>query len=179
MSINCWFISRSRLAPILIATMALAASIAASAQTSVEPVPGDYRIVRGKVDRGTFAGWRIYHTACFGCHGVDAKGTDLAPNLIERVRTMTPRAFATKVLTSYRIALPPGETAEENPAAALDAMIEQAMRRDRKARGQLLMPAWDDSPGVTPHVLDIYAYLSARGDGKLGPGRPPQIGKQR
>ena len=92
---------------------------------------------------------------------------------------MTPRAFATKVLTSYRIALPPGETADENPAVAMDALIDQAMRRDRKARGPLLMPAWEDSAGVKPHVLDMYAYLSARSDGKLGPGRPQIIGRQR
>ena len=68
------------------------------AQPRAEPPPGDYRVVGGKVDRGTFTGWRVFHTACYGCHGVDAVGTDLAPNLVERVKTMTPRAFATKAM---------------------------------------------------------------------------------
>jgi len=28
---------------------------------------------------------------------------------------------------------------------------------------------------VPPHVLDLYAYLSARADGGLGPGKPGLI----
>lgn len=143
------------------------------------PMPGDYRIVDGRVDRGTYSGWRIFHTTCYSCHGVDAKGTDIAPNLVERVRNMTQRQFATKVLTSYRIALAPGTAAEEDPALVRDALIEEAMRRDRQLRGQIVMPAWDSSPTVNPHVLDLYAYLSARADGKLGPGRPKLIGGKR
>jgi mono/diheme cytochrome c family protein len=65
------------------------------------PAPGDYRIEAGRVDRGTYLGWRLFHTTCYGCHGTDATGTDLAPNLVERVKSLSPRAFATKVLTSY------------------------------------------------------------------------------
>jgi hypothetical protein len=34
------------------------------------------------------------------------------------------------------------------------------------------MPAWESNEGVEPHVLDIYAYLRARADGALGPGKP-------
>ena len=143
-----------------------------------DPVPGDYRLQNGKVDRGTYIGWRIYHTTCYGCHGIDAIGSDVAPNLIERVKMMTPRAFATKVLTSYRIGPKPGATADEDRTAAMSALIDRAMRRDRKAHGQLVMPAWENSTSVNPHVLDLYAYLLARGDG-LGPGRPAVIGGKR
>jgi hypothetical protein len=32
--------------------------------------------------------------------------------------------------------------------------------------------AWQDEPPVNAHVLDLYAYLSARADGVAGPGRP-------
>ncbi len=137
-----------------------------------EPVPGDYRIVQGKVDRGTYTGWRLFHTTCYGCHGVDAVGTDLAPNLVERIKTLTPRAFAAKVLTSYRIVLPANDANAEDRAAVREAMIEEIMRRDRRARGQISMPAWQADPKVNPHVLDLFAYLSARADGKLGPGKP-------
>ena len=142
------------------------------AQPRAEPPPGDYRVVGGKVDRGTFTGWRLFHTACYGCHGVDAVGTDLAPNLVERVKTMTPRAFATKVLTSYRIALPASDASTEDRSAVREAMIEEVMRQERGARGQIVMPAWEADPKVHPHVLDLFAYLSARADGKLGPGKP-------
>ena len=143
-----------------------------AAQPNSEPVPGDYRVVQGKVDRGTYTGWRLFHTTCYGCHGVGAVGTDLAPNLVERVKTLTPRAFATKVLTSYRIVLPPNDATTEDRSAVREAMIEEVMRRERGARGQLVMPAWEADPKVKPHVLDLFAYLSARADGKLGPGKP-------
>lgn len=145
------------------------------AQPNAEPVPGDYRVEGGKVDRGTYTGWRLFHTACYGCHGVGAVGTDLAPNLVERVRTLTPRAFATKVLTSYRIVLPASEANTEDRTAMREAMIEEVMRRERGARGQIIMPAWEADPKVNPHVLDLYAYLSARADGKLGPGEPRRM----
>lgn len=32
------------------------------------------------------AGWSAYHQNCHGCHGVDAVGTDIAPNLLESVQ---------------------------------------------------------------------------------------------
>ena len=143
-----------------------------SAQPNVEPMPGDYRIVDGKVDAGTYAGWRLFHTTCYGCHGVDAVGTDVAPNLVERVKMLTPRAFATKVLTSYRIVLPANDANTEDRTAMREAMIEEVMRKERGARGQIVMPAWEADPKVNPHVLDIFAYLSARADGKLGLGEP-------
>lgn len=143
-----------------------------AAQPNAEPLPGDYRVVQGKVDRGTYAGWRLFHATCYGCHGVDAVGTDMAPNLVERVKTLTPRAFATKVLTSYRIVLPATEANTEDRTAMREAMIEEVMRRERGARGQIVMPAWQADAKVNTHVLDLFAYLSARADGKLGLGEP-------
>ncbi len=141
-----------------------------------ELVPGDYRVVDGKVDPGTYTGWRLYHTTCYGCHGVGGVGTDLAPNLLERIKTLTPRGFATKVLTSYRIVLPdPGNGDASDANVTRESMLEDVMRRKRSARGQVLMPAWNTDPVVSPHVLDLYAYLSARADGALGPGEPTLI----
>ena len=152
-------------------------SPALTAQPSREPVPGDYRIVDSKVDRGTFTGWRLFHSTCYGCHGVDALGTDVAPNLLERVSALTPRAFATKVLTSYRIVLPEGEVNSDNRSAVREAMLAEVMRRERGPRGQVSMPAWETDPKVNPHVLDLFAYLSARSGGKLGPGMPQLLGE--
>jgi hypothetical protein len=160
--------------------MALAAavlSMTAAAQTPARdpPLPGEYRVVAGRVDRGTYLGWRMFHTACYGCHGSNATGTDVAPNLVERVKTMTPRAFVTKVFTSYRLVVPSSEAAAEGGGAAREAMIDEVLRQQRGAAGQIIMPAWESDELVSPHVLDLYAYLSARADGKLGPGRPKLI----
>lgn len=142
------------------------------AQPRDGPMPGDYRVVGGQVDRGTFNGWRVFHTACHGCHGVGGVGTDLAPNLVERIPALTPRGFATKVLTSYRIVrlLPDGGA--EDRTAEREALVEEILRRERTARGQIVMPAWEGDSKVPPHVLDLYAYLSARADGAIGPGKP-------
>lgn len=145
------------------------------AQPHTDPAPGDYRVVDGKVDLGTFTGWRLFHTACYGCHGVGGVGTDVAPNLVERVKALTPRAFATKVLTSYRIVLPASEAGTDDRSAIREAMIEEVMRRERSARSGIVMPAWEADIKVNPHVLDLFAYLSARADGKLGPGKPTVI----
>ena len=94
---------------------------------------------------------------------------------MERVKTLTPRAFATKVLTSYRIVMPADNENAQDRNAAREAMIENVMRRERGARSQIIMPAWDADPQVNLHVLDLYAYLSARADGKLGPGKPSEL----
>ena len=142
------------------------------AQPRAEPPPGDYRVIEGTVDLGTYTGWRLFHTTCYSCHGVDALGTDVAPNLVERVKAMTPRAFVSKVLTSYRITLPASETNTEDRSSIREAMIEEVMRQERSARGGVIMPAWEGDSKVRPHVLDLFAYLTARADGKLGPGRP-------
>ena len=141
------------------------------------PAPGDYRIVNGRVDNGTYTGWRLFHTTCYGCHGVDARGTDLAPNLVDRIKALTPREFATKVLTSYRLMQPEGKAnaGPEDREEALQALIERVLKQDRSASGQMQMPAWQDNPRVRPHVLDLYAYLTARADGELKPGEPRRI----
>jgi hypothetical protein len=145
--------------------------LAAIAFTAVA-VPADqkpYRIVNGKVDESTFLGWRAYHSACHACHGVDAVGTKVAPSLAERVARLSERQFVAKVLTSYRITMPAGEATADDPTAIRQAMIDEVMRRER---GDLVMPAWETEIKVRPHVLALYAYLRARADGALGPGRP-------
>lgn len=161
---------------------ALAALLLAAphqAQPAGEPMPGDYRIVNGRVDRGTYAGWRLFHTTCYGCHGVGGGGTDVAPNLLQHIKTTTPRAFAAKVLNSYRI-VPPGDSANAEAAAAMrDAMLEDIMRRERGGSAQVDMPAWERDPRIDPHVLDLFAYLSARADGKLGPGKPARVASKK
>ena len=37
------------------------------------------------------------------------------------------------------------------------------------------MKGFADDPNIAPYVDDIYAYLQARTDGELGPGRPTRL----
>jgi hypothetical protein len=144
----------------------------AAAQSRSEPMPGDFVVIDGRVDRGTYSGWKLFHSGCHSCHGVGGVGTGVAPNLVERIGNYTPRGFATKVLTSYRIVPMSPDGGPPETLAERDALLEQVMKRERVERGQPLMPAWDANAEVPPHVLDLYAYLNARADGGLGPGKP-------
>jgi mono/diheme cytochrome c family protein len=144
-----------------------------------EPLPGDFIVVKGRVDRGTYTGWRLFQGSCQSCHGVGGVGSARAPNLVERVKTYTPRGFAGKVLTSYRVEGLMPDNGPPDSEAEQQARLEQAMRRERTARGQPLMPAWEQDAGVPPHVLDLYAYLSARAAGGLGPGQPRLLPRPR
>jgi mono/diheme cytochrome c family protein len=132
------------------------------------PLPGNYRIVDGKVDWGTYAGWLTYHLSCHMCHGQDATGTDVAPDLRQSLKRLTPQAFADKVLARYRLFGTPAA-----PDKSLrDSIIDEVLHQRRGERGLLEMPVWLDDPGMKPHVLDLYAYLKARSDGVLGTGTP-------
>lgn len=140
-----------------------------------QPEPGTYRVEKGRVDRNTYLGWKLFHTTCFTCHGRDATGTDVAPNLVERIKFIPPRDFATKVMTSYRIVAPYGDISGDESNKYREAVIEEVMRKQRGEKGTVNMPAWESDPKVKPHVLDLYAYLTARADGALGPGKPKVI----
>jgi hypothetical protein len=132
-----------------------------------DPQLGSYEVKKGRADRGTYLGWKVFHSACYGCHGLDANGTDIAPSLVERVKLLTPREFAVKVLTRYRIAIPSTEALTKSGNAYLEAMVEEVLRAERAQRREIMMPASESDPNVQPRILDLYAYLSARADGVL------------
>jgi hypothetical protein len=47
---------------------------------------------------------------------------------------------------------------------------------DNGYRGQIgVMPAWKDNPNVSKRYEELYAYLLARADGELAPGRPQRL----
>lgn len=174
-----WFVMPTRIWIELISLIVLLlVSVTLAAET---PAPDSkqlpYRIIGAKVDEATLLGWRVFHLNCHSCHGVDAVGTDMAPNLVEKVKDLSAHQFATKVLTRYRIVLGAGEAMTEDRTAIRQAMMEEVMKYERGQRGELVMPAWESSLEVKPHVLDLYAYLRARADGVLGPGQPPEIEK--
>lgn len=114
-----------------------------------------------------YTGWRVFQDRCAGCHGAAAEGSAQAPDLLERLRTMGPRQFVGRVLNRYDWGMPAAQARSEG--AAREALVEEIMQR---RQGALTMPAWRDEPGVSAHIADLYAYLSARAEGTQGPGRP-------
>lgn len=138
-----------------------------SAATAAHELP--YTVSGGKVDRRTYVGWRLFHSTCHLCHGVDATGTSVAPDLTARVGGMSEEDFINAVLYRYPIIVGFGTKGEGDLPALRRAFVAAVKRHER---GGVLMPAWEDDPNVKPHVLDLYAYLRARADGALGTGRP-------
>jgi hypothetical protein len=114
-----------------------------------------------------YAGWRLYQQRCAVCHGAAADGKDNAPNLLERLRDVGSHRFVDLVLRRYeKDAWPAGAGSPRE--AVLDEIVE-------RRRGELSMPAWQNEPVVVVHVMDLYAYLSARAEGRLGVGRPSPL----
>jgi methanol metabolism-related c-type cytochrome len=104
-----------------------------------------YSITDGKVDKGTFNGWRRYTDACMRCHGPDGSGSSYGPALMESLKTMPYETF-------------------------LDTVING--RQNVTASQKNVMPAFGEVQDVAMNIDDIYAYLKARADGALGRGRP-------
>lgn len=114
-----------------------------------------------------YPGWRVFEDKCARCHGPDAGGTPRGPDLLPRVREMGSRQFVGLVLRRYDWSMPAARAGSES--AAREALIDDVLQR---RQGQLVMPAWQSEPSVNAHIMDLYAYLSARAQGSQGPGRP-------
>ena len=114
-----------------------------------------------------YLGWRVFQDKCAGCHGPAATGTGNAPDLLPKVREMGSRQFVSLVLQRYDLNLPAAQTGSDS--AARNAQVEVIMER-REA--PLTMPEWQGEPRVNAHIVDLYAYLSARAAGTQGTGRP-------
>lgn len=113
------------------------------------------------------AGWRVFQQKCAGCHGAAATGTARAPDLLPRLREMGAHQFVGLVLRRYDWIYAAAESSPET--ATQDSLVEKIVQG---REGELTMPAWQGDPAVTAHIIDLYAYLSARADGTLGQGRP-------
>jgi len=115
-----------------------------------------------------YTGWRVFQGKCAACHGPAATGTALAPDLTARLRNMGPKQFVGLVLQRYDWTRP------AQPAAgtqSMDAMVEEILQRQGAV---IQMPAWNGEPQVNAHIMDLYAYLSARSEGTQGSGKPAQ-----
>jgi mono/diheme cytochrome c family protein len=114
-----------------------------------------------------YTGWRVFQDKCSVCHGPSATGGSGGPDLLPRVREMGARRFVGLVLNRYDWTLPPGQAASQG--AAREALIDDIVQRKQ---GLLTMPAWQSEPRVNAHIVDLFAYLSARAEGTQGPDRP-------
>ncbi|MCW5631017.1 MAG: c-type cytochrome [Rhodoferax sp.] len=115
----------------------------------------------------TYLGWRVFQNKCATCHGPSASGTANGPDLLPRVRDMGSRQFVSVVLQRYDWSQ--AATQARGDGAALDALVDRIIRRQEYP---VNMPAMEGEPTVNAHLVDLYAYLSARATGIQGPGRP-------
>lgn len=113
----------------------------AAAQEEEKP----YKVVDGKVDAGTYNGYRRYHASCHTCHGPDGLGSSYAPNLTESLQKLSYEDFAETLVNG---------------------------RQNVSGTTQSVMPAFGAVEDVALYIDDIYAYLKARSDGAVGRGRP-------
>ncbi|MDE2000796.1 MAG: hypothetical protein KGI52_17925, partial [Burkholderiales bacterium] len=78
-----------------------------------------------------------------------------------------PKQFISVVLKRYDWGLPAARV--KGDTATMDTLVESILERKE---GAVEMRAWEGEPRVTAHIADLYAYLSARADGRQGEGRP-------
>ncbi len=136
-----------RFLPLAVAALCIA-SLGFATQSLAGEAP-KYTVKDGKVDKGTYNGYRRFHGTCHACHGQDAMGSSFAPALIESLKSVDYETFVKTVMEGRQVT---------DATGAVKAM-----------------PAFGQDPNVTKHLDDIYRYLMARADGVLVPGRPKKI----
>lgn len=174
MKLNTKSLCRARVMA-AIAIVAVGVHMTVDVSLAADPQPGSFEVSDGKVDKNTYQGWRVFHSACHVCHGIGAVGTDIAPSLLPRMESLTPREFAERVLTRYRLLQPGDSRAAANPTPDRQAVIDEVIAKKRGPKGRISMPGWERDEQISVHILDLYAYLSARADGRIGAGEPGVI----
>jgi methanol metabolism-related c-type cytochrome len=123
----------------------------AQAEADVPWEEKPYTVVDGKVDLGTYNGYRRYHSSCHTCHGPDGLGSSYAPALVDSISQIGYEGYLEAVIYGIQ-------------------NVNQAQ--------QSVMPAFGEVPDVANYVDDIYSYLKARADGVIGRGRPERLPKE-
>lgn len=129
---------------LVVGTGVLVAGLALTAPAEAQELRDQYhQAPKDTVSQEVYDGWKQFNLNCARCHGEDVLGTTIAPHLI--------------------VSLKP-----EGPINTKEAFV-QVVCAGRPARG---MPAWCPL-GMDPATIEkIYAYVKARSDGKMSPGRP-------
>ena len=156
-----------RMAVLLGMALVLATSAFVPADAAQKNEEKPYRIVGGKVDFGTYNGYRRYHNSCHRCHGPDAVGSSFAPSLMESLRELDEEQFL-NIVVNGRIDGRIGNSNDNTPSRPSSAAGEKNV-----------MPSFGLDPNVAEYLDDLYAYVKARSDGALGPGRPARLPKEK
>lgn len=98
---------------------------------------------RDSIPQNAYTGWKQFELNCSRCHGEYGVGTSFAPALI--------------------VSLKDGGTIPDQ--AAFITVVCQG----RVEKG---MPSWCEAGLSMDKIMDIYAYLKLRADGKVAAGRP-------
>ncbi|MDI5890264.1 c-type cytochrome [Halomonas rhizosphaerae] len=116
-----------------------------TASAKPEAGPGNYTVIDGKVDQGTYDGYIAYTRSCMACHGPDGLGSSFAPSLIQAAERRNFGEFSNTIVSGLE--LQPGR----------------------------VMPSFADDEYVLSNIENIYSYMKARGAGDLDRGRPRVI----
>jgi mono/diheme cytochrome c family protein len=95
------------------------------------------------VDQATYDGWKQYNLNCARCHGEDVLGSTIAPHLVMSLKP-------------------------DGPINTKEAFL-QVVCAGRPEKG---MPSWCALGMDPPTIEKIYAYVKARSEAKMSPGRP-------
>jgi methanol metabolism-related c-type cytochrome len=99
----------------------------------------------GTVDWYTYSGYRRYNAECETCHGFDGEGSTFAPSLLDSLKRLNYSDYTSVVVGG---------------------------RKEVNSANEKVMPSFGTDRNVMCYLDDIYVYLRARSDGKLGRGRP-------
>ncbi len=108
--------------------------------------PPPYDVKDGKLGPKAYQGWIRFSLNCQMCHGPGGVGSAIAPDLTQAIKGLNEAQF--------------------------DTILHCGLKGNI---GVGVMPAWANNPNVMPYEDDLWAYLKARADGKVGAGRPEQI----
>jgi mono/diheme cytochrome c family protein len=88
------------LAALVSGVAAIGVSLGAAAQQADDPAWEDkpYTVTDGKVDFGTYNGYRRYEAYCLRCHGPDGAGSSYAPALVDSLKTTSYEDFLETVV---------------------------------------------------------------------------------
>jgi mono/diheme cytochrome c family protein len=102
---------------------------------------------RDTIEANAYSGWKQYELNCARCHGEYGVGTSFAPALVASLKDQ-------------------GTIPDQ---AAFVSVVCQG----RKEKG---MPSWCELGLEMDKIMNMYAYLKLRADGKVHAGRPASKG---
>jgi mono/diheme cytochrome c family protein len=109
-----------------------------------------YTVTNGNtLDINSYQGFKVYRQWCARCHGTYGQGMR-APSLAESLAIISKEEYV-KTMTSGKVTA--------------------------KAKIMGRMPAWRGNVNVMDNLDNIYSYLKARADGKIGAIKPLMANK--